>query len=67
LPETDFTELAHNAILVGGPGTGKSHVTTAIRVSGINLHARRGRFHSTADLVNALRQEKFKARPGAFR
>jgi DNA replication protein DnaC len=25
LAETSFTEVAHNVVLVGGPGTGKSH------------------------------------------
>ena len=29
LAETAFTEAAHNVVMVGGPGTGKSHLATA--------------------------------------
>mgnify|MGYP003460370231 FL=1 len=64
LAETDFTELAHNVVLVGGPGTGKSHLATAIGVSGITRHAKRVRFYSTVDLVNALEQEKAQGKAG---
>ena len=32
LAETTFTEVAHNVVLVRGPGTGKSHLATAIRL-----------------------------------
>ena len=38
LAETTFTEAAHNVVLVGGPGTGKSHLATAIGVAGITRH-----------------------------
>jgi DNA replication protein DnaC len=58
LADMSFTEQAHNAVLVGGPGTGKSHLATAIAVSGITRHGKRVRFYSTVDLVNALEQEK---------
>ena len=54
LAETTFTEAAHNVVLVGGPGTGKSHLATAIGVAGITRHGKRVRFYSTVDLVNAL-------------
>jgi len=64
LAELAFTESAHNAVLVGGPGTGKSHLATAIGVSGISRHGKRVRFHSTVDLVNALEQEKAHGRAG---
>jgi len=30
----EFTEAAHNVVLVGGPGTGKTHLATALGVSG---------------------------------
>jgi len=64
LAETTFTEAAHNVVLVGGPGTGKSHLATAIGVAGIVKHGKRVRFHSTVDLVNALEQEKAQGRAG---
>ena len=64
LAETAFTESVHNAVLVGGPGTGKTHLATAIGVSGITRHAKRVRFYSTVDLVNSLEQEKAQGRAG---
>jgi len=64
LAQMSFTEAAHNAVLVGGPGTGKSHLATAIGVSGITGHGKRVRFYSTVDLVNALEQEKAQGKAG---
>lgn len=64
LADLAFTEPAHNAVLVGGPGTGKTHLATAIGVSGITRHGKRVRFYSTVDLVNALEQEKAHGRAG---
>ena len=58
LVELASTEPAQNIVLVGGPGTGRTHLVTAIGVSGITRHGRRGRFYSTVDLLNALEQEK---------
>lgn len=65
LASTAFTEQAHNAVLVGGPGTGKTHLATAIGVAGITQHGKRVRFYSTVDLVNALEQEKTRGLAGA--
>ena len=59
-----FAEQAHNVVLVGGPGTGKTHLATAIGVSGITRHGKRVRFYSTVDLVNALEQEKAQGKAG---
>ncbi|PZQ45213.1 MAG: AAA family ATPase [Rhodovulum sulfidophilum] len=59
-----FTEQAHNVVLVGGPGTGKTHLATAIGVSGITRHSSRVRFYSTVDLVNALELEKAQGKAG---
>ncbi len=64
LADMSFTEHAHNVVLVGGPGTGKSHLATAIAVSGITRHGMRVRFCSTVDLVNALEQEKAQGKAG---
>ena len=64
LASTAFTDDAHNVVLVGGPGTGKTHLATAIGVSGITRHGKRVRFYSTVDLVNALEQEKAQGKAG---
>jgi DNA replication protein DnaC len=59
-----FTDDAHNVVLVGGPGTGKTHLATAIGVSAVTRHGKRVRFYSTVDLVNALEQEKAQGKAG---
>ena len=59
-----FLEDAHNVVLVGGPGTGKTHLATAIGVQAIERHRKRVRFFSTVELVNALEQEKLQGKPG---
>ena len=59
-----FAQQAHNVVLVGGPGTGKTHLATAIGVSGITRCGARVRFYSTVDLVNALEQEKAQGKAG---
>ena len=64
LAAMNFTEMAHNVVFVGGPGTGKSHLATAIGVAGIAQHGKRVRFYSTVDLVNALEQEKAQGKAG---
>jgi len=64
LATTAFIDDAHNVVLVGGPGTGKTHLATAIGVSGITRHGKRVRFYSTVDLVNALEQEKAQGKAG---
>ena len=64
LADMSFTESAHNAVLVGGPGTGKTHLCTALGVAGITRHGKRVRFYSTVDLVNALEREKAEGRAG---
>ena len=64
LAELTFTEPAQNAVLVGGPGTGKTHLATAIGVAGITRHGKRVRFYSTVDLVNELEKEKQRGAAG---
>ena len=64
LADLSFTDNARNVVLIGGPGTGKTHLATALGVSGITRHERRVRFFSTVDLVNALEQEKVAGKSG---
>ncbi len=57
LASADFTDTAHNLILVGGCGTGKTHLATALGVA--TIHAgKRVRFFNGVELVNALEHEK---------
>jgi DNA replication protein DnaC len=58
LHRCEFLDDAENIVLVGGPGTGKTHLATAIGVQAVIHHHRRVRFLSTVELVNALEQEK---------
>lgn len=51
---------AQNVVLIGGPGTGKTHVATAPGIQAIEHHRRKVRFFLTIELVNALEQEKAK-------
>ena len=62
LADLSFTDQAHNVVLIGGPGTGKTHLAIALGVAGITQQGRRVRFYSTVDLVNALEQEKAQGR-----
>lgn len=64
LADLTFTQDAQNVVLVGGPGTGKTHLATALGISGLTRHGKRVRFHSTVDLVNALEQEKAQGKAG---
>ena len=64
LATLSFTDTAQNAVFIGGPGTGKTHLATAIAVSGIALRGKRVRFYSTADLVNTLEREKRDGKAG---
>jgi DNA replication protein DnaC len=60
----EFIENADNVVLVGGPGTGKTHIATALGVQAVEHHRKKVRFFGTVDLVNALEQEKTQGRSG---
>jgi DNA replication protein DnaC len=64
LADLSFTEQTHNVVLIGGTGTGKTHLATALGVSGISRHGKRVRFFSTVDLANTLEQEKAAGKAG---
>jgi DNA replication protein DnaC len=59
-----FMQDAHNVVLVGGPGTGKTHLATALGVQAIEHHHSRVRYFSTVELVNALELEKAAGKAG---
>ena len=58
LATAEFTDAAANVVFIGGTGTGKTHLATALGVKAITQHSKRVRFFSTVDLVNSLEQEK---------
>ena len=63
LASAAFMETAHNLILVGGTGTGKTHLATAIGVAAIH-QGKRVRFFNAVDLVNQLEREKSQGKVG---
>ena len=64
LHSCQFLEQAHNVVLVGGPGTGKTHLATAFGVQAIQHHRGRVRFLQTIELVNALESEQAAGKQG---
>ena len=65
LATAKFMDDAHNLILVGGTGTGKSHLATALGVAAIH-HEKRVRFFNAVDLVNLLELEKQQDKTGTM-
>lgn len=60
-----FLDSARNVVLVGGTGTGKTHLAIAI-ASHIVKYGRRGRFFTVVDLVNQLELEQRQGRSGSL-
>ena len=59
----DFLSQQHNLVLVGGTGTGKSHLSIALARALIRNGAR-GRFFNVVDLVNQLETEARNGKQG---
>jgi len=64
LATTAFTEKTENVVFIGGPGTGKTHLATAIGIEAVQSHKKRVRFCSTVELVNDLETEKNNGKVG---
>ena len=61
----NYLETADNLILVGGTGTGKTHLAIALGVAAIH-QGKRVRFYNAVDLVNLLEREKAQGRAGSL-
>ena len=46
----EFIDGADNVVLIGGPGTGKTHIATALGVQAVEHHRKKVRFFATVDL-----------------
>ena len=65
LHDGTFLAAQRNVVLVGGTGSGKTHLALAITAHVIRAGAR-GRFFNVVDLVNRLEQESRHGKPGAL-
>jgi len=63
LAQGGYMDTAHNLILVGGTGTGKTHLATAFGMAAIH-QGKRVRFYNAVDLVNLLETEKRQGKAG---
>ena len=63
LTHSSFMDQAENLILVGGTGTGKTHLATALGIDTIH-HGGRVRFYNVVDLVNLLIKEQQEDKQG---
>ena len=65
LASSAFMDSAHNLILVGDTGTGKTHLAIALGVAAIH-QGKRIRFYNPVDLVNQLEREKQQGKAGSL-
>jgi DNA replication protein DnaC len=65
LANAAFMDQAHNLIFVGGTGTGKTHLATAIGIAAIH-QGKRVRFFNAVDLVYLLDKEKLLGKSGSL-
>lgn len=64
LHQGQFLTSNSNIIFVGGTGTGKTHLATAIGRQAIIKNGKKGRYFNVVDLVIQLEQEKLAGRGG---
>lgn len=60
-----FAQEAHNLILVGGTGTGKTHTAIALGAELIQ-RGKKTRFFNAVDLINVLIKEQSEQRQGSL-
>lgn len=65
LHRCDFIDNAHNLVLLGGPGTGKTHVATAIGVQAVEHHRRRCGSSPPSNWSMPLSKRRRRARSGS--
>lgn len=63
LARGEFTGSAHNLILIGGTGTGKTHLSIALGTTLVHQN-QRVRFFNVVDLANLLIKEQTAGNPG---
>ncbi|QXW29616.1 IS21-like element helper ATPase IstB [Aeromonas sanarellii] len=63
LDRDDFLEQKRNLLLIGGTGTGKTHLAIALGRNAVR-RGKRVRFYGVVDLVNQLEQEKAAGKAG---
>jgi len=59
----DFVKTSHNIIMIGGAGTGKSHLAIAIASKAVRKEYK-ARFFNLVDLANQLEREKLDGNAG---
>lgn len=64
LASSEFIDSAANVVFIGGTGTGKTHLATALAIKAITQHGKRVRFFSTVELANSLELEKAAGKQG---
>ena len=62
----DYLDRRENLLLVGGPGTGKTHLATALGVEACG-RGRRVRFYRVTELVTQLLEAREERQPGRLR
>ena len=60
----NFRGAQRNIVLIGGTGTGKTHLATALGIEAVTRHSKRVRFYSSVELVNTLEREKAAGKAG---
>lgn len=66
LHDGNFLPESGNIIFVGAPGTGKTHLATAIALNAVTHLGRRARYFNAVDLANALELEHSRGQAGAL-